>query len=310
MAFGNYATRQGTEVERDESYKKIVDKRDVPDIGKGTLYFRFLSLDENDFSHGMKFWLSTGVVKNGKVVNIPFVSSLPFSDFVGTNQQTGSVYVSWKVGADKCPLAKLAKEGHPVISTQSFNGGEPKPSVNAYHAARIQLIEVQRDAKGNAIKDDKGLPKFTIHAEERILEMTQGWWDQLVRIVEPEETTQVDDGFTSAPAKATKAFPTKDLTKVVWMLSKQKRTVNPNPNPKLNVDYVLDFSDKVVLDNPPAITEAPIDFAKVFKTISDDELKKMMAKHTGTEEGDEHNPESYGEALDNGNPEGSPEDGF
>lgn len=311
MALRNFATKAGDDYEKDESYKKIVDNRNIPDIGKGSLYFRILSFEDADFSHGMEFWLNTGVVKNGKPVSIPFVSSLPFHEFVGRNDKTGAVYVSWKVGEKKCPLAKLAKENHPVIAKTSFGKGEAKPNVGAFHAARIQLIEPLRDAKGNTIKDDKGIPKFTIHAEERILKMRQGWWDQFVQLVEPEEVATQDDGFSESATKKPKAFPTKDLTKVVWMLTKERRTKNPSTDPAMNVDYVFDFSDRVVLENPPATPEPPIDFSKVFKAISTDELNKMKAKHEASPEGDEQDPASYGESLpEEAHSSGAPEDGF
>lgn len=310
MALSQYATRAGSNDERDETYKKIVDKRNVPDIGRGALYFRILGFEDTDFFHGMEYWLNVGHKKDGSPLSIPRVSPNPFSDFVSHNSRTGGVYVSWKSAKEKCPLAKLTAEGHPLIVRQSFKGGEPKPNVSAVHAARIQMIEPERDRVGQVVKDAKGLPKFTVIPEERILKLTQNWWDQLVRLVEGEEVQQVDDGFTDTTAQTKKEFPTKDLTKVIWMLRKEKRTKNPNPDPALNIDYVLDFSAKVALDKVPVRTEAPIDFARVFKPITQEELSELLNKHKAeSSESDHRNPSAYGESLDDTTPSTSDTDG-
>lgn len=303
MSLSQFATRAGAGVEKDETYKKIVDKRNVPEIGRGSLYFRILGFEDADFFHGMEFWLNVGHKKDGTPMTLPRISPNPFSDFVSHNTRTGGVYVSWKSAKDKCPLSKLTAENHPLIVRQSFKGGEPKPNVTAFHAARIQLIEPERDRNGQVVKDAKGLPKFTVIPEERILKMTQSWWDQFVRLVEGEEIQQVDDGFTDTDTSVKKTFPTKDLTKVIWMLRKERRTKNPNPDPVLNVDYVLDYSAKVALDKVPAITEDPIDFSRVFKALTQEELKDFLKKHeTPGGEDDHRDPSKYGESLEDAAP--------
>lgn len=299
MALSQFATRAGSDVEKDETYKKIVDKRNVPDIGRGALYFRILGFEDADFFHGMEFWLNVGHKKDGSPMTLPRISPNPFTDFVSHNSRTGGVYVSWKSAKDKCPLSKLTFEGHPLIVKTSFRGGEPKPNVSAFHAARIQLIEPERDAKGQVVKDKNGFAQFTVLPDERILKMTQNWWDQLVRLVEGEETQQVDDGFADATPNTKKEFPTKDLTKVIFMIRKEKRTKNPNPDPALNVDYVLDFSAKIALDKVPALPEAPIDFGRVFKPLTQEELKDFLKKHNPEGSEDDHrDPSKYGETLD------------
>lgn len=273
MGLRDTASRASTEP-KDETYKKIVDKRNVPEIGKGSLYFRFLSVDEADFHHGMEFWLNLGKHPNNpdKDLLLPRISPNPFADFV--NQKTG--YISRK--APGCPLSDLAEAGHPLIAMgPSYGGKAPKQSISPFHAARIQLVEPIRDKAGKPIKDEKGHARFQVIPEERILKFTQNWWDQFVNLIDPLPVSVEDDGITEV--KEPKKFPVADKTRVIWVMRQEVRTKNPTGNPKLDKDYVMDFSDKVWLTDGD-IVEVPevTPYDKVFKVITPAELLEFKAK--------------------------------
>ena len=78
--------------------------------------------------------------------------------------------------------------------------------------------------------------------------------------------------------KVAKALPTKDLTRVIWMVTKEKRTKNPTGKVKLDVDYVLDFAGSSVIKDADMVpVNDPIDMAKAFTVINDEDLNRWMA---------------------------------
>ncbi len=248
---------------------------DIPEIGKGRLYFRMISDKPEDVGHFMQFWLNLGLnTKTSQPIIIPKVSPNKFSDFVNTSRG-GKKYVGKSAAAHGCPLSKLADAHHPLIALDGMKkdrDGNAALKVNPVHVVPIQFVKVT-----------PGLPaRIEVMPEMLLLSMRPTWWKQFVDIVDPVESTTVayEDGLVSAAAQTTKAtakLPTSDITKVLWYIEKKVRVVNPVPDPKMNVDYVLGFSDVVTLADAqiPAVTN-PVSIAEYFKAPEVDELAKMV----------------------------------
>ena len=142
-----YTSSPSTE-EKDETYKRIVGKKAVPEIGAGSLMFRIISAKPEDFGHYMKFWLAIGLKDNGKHVTIPRVSSFPFSDFLIADGRGGTRVAKTAALAKGCRLSKLAENRHPLIALSEYKDskGAFKVNVDAAHVAHIQIIKRKRDA--------------------------------------------------------------------------------------------------------------------------------------------------------------------
>jgi hypothetical protein len=323
--FRAYTSAPGTE-EKDETYKRIVGKKHVPEIGAGSLMFRLVSATPMDFGHYMKFWLNIGMKDNGKPILLPRVSKNPFSDFIVPDGRGGTRVSKTAAAFKGCRLSQLAEQDHPVIGLSEFKDNKEKfkKSIDIAHVAHIQLIERKRDAQGKAIKNADGTPAFTVKPEEMFLEMPQSWWDQFVNIIDPVATPAAgaDDDLRSTP-KAVKNLPTQDLTRVIWMVTKEKRTKNPTGKAKLDIDYVLDFAGTTVLKDADMVPlKDPIDMAKAFVVINDEDLNRWMAhaeagwpkngttapavgQDRGHDGAEEDSPESYGQRVDPGAPAGA-----
>jgi hypothetical protein len=279
--------------------------------------FRIISAKPEDFGHYMKFWLAIGLKDNGKHVTIPRVSSFPFSDFLIADGRGGTRVAKTAALAKGCRLSKLAENRHPLIALSEYKDskGAFKVNVDAAHVAHIQIIKRKRDAQGRAVKNADGTPAFIVEPEEMFLEMPQSWFDQFVNIIDPiaAPVAGVDDDLRGTP-KVVKALPSKDLTRVIWMMTKEKRTKNPTGNAKTDVDYVLDFAGTSVLkDSDMVPVKDPIDMAKAFVVVNDEDLNRWMAHAeagwpktaggTGTAAGgsagvsDEDSPDAYGERV-------------
>ena len=318
--FRAYTSAPGAEEDKDQTYKRIISKKHVPDIGKGSLMFRLVSADPASFGHYMKFWLNIALKDNGKHVTLPRVSKLPFSDFLVADGR-GGVRVAKTAGAVKdCRLSQLAENDHPLINLSDFQDtkGKPKKNIDAAHVAHIQLVERKRDAQGRAMKNPDGSPAFTILPDDMFLEMPQGWFDQFVNIIDPVAAPAAGaDDDMRGETKVAKALPTKDLTRVIWMVTKEKRTKNPTGKVKLDVDYVLDFAGSSVIKDADMVpVNDPIDMAKAFTVINDEDLNRWMAHAEagwpktagapgqaagGQQHGqgaDEDSPEAYGQRVD------------
>jgi len=299
MSFSQFATTPGNDLPKDESYKKVVDKRNVPDIGKGLLFFRIVSIQESDFKHGVEFWMNIGTRQDGTQITLPRVSPNPFQDFVKINRRTQGVYISRSAADKGCPLSKLADNRHPLIALSKFaDQEEAKPNVAPFHAMRIQLIEPVKDAQGKVIMEN-GVPKIKVLPDERILKLSQNWWDQFVKIVEPGSNKETDGSEAFTQIKEPKVLPTKDLTKIVWWIKKEKKTENLSGIPKLDVRYVLDFSDKTTIKDKeiPALPEPPVDLDAMFKAVTDEELTEWMSRYEGKSGPAHDSPGSYGEDV-------------
>ncbi len=314
--FRAYTSAPGTEErEKDETYKRIISKKRVPDIGKGSLMFRLVSAKPEDFGHYMKFWLNVGRKTNGDFATLPRVSRLPFSDFLVPDGR-GGVRVGKTAGALKgCRLSQLAEQRHPLIALSEYKDskGNFKTNVDASHVAHVQVIERKRDAQGRAMKNQDGSPAFTVLPEEMFLEMPQSWFDQFVNIIDPVAAPAAGaDDDLRGETKVAKALPTKDLTRVIWMMTKEKRTKNPTGNVKTDVDYVLDFAGTTTLkDSDMVPLKDPIDMAKAFIVINDEDLNRWMANAeagwpangttaaaTGAGGAMEDSPEAYGQRVE------------
>ena len=279
-AFRGTTTTAGTEA-KDETYKRIIGKRHVPDIGKGSLMFRFLSMKPEDFGHYMQFWLNIGLKDNGDFITIPRVSPLSLTDFI-VNDGRGGTRIGRTAGAAKgCLLSKLAENNHPVIALSDYKDskGAPRKNIDAIHAAPIQLIERRRDAQGRAMKNADGSPAFVVKGEMMFLGMPQSWWDQFVNLIDPAATPVGADDDLRGNAKAPKPFPTTDLTRVIWMVTKEKRIKNPTGNVKTDVDYVFDFAGSSFLKDADMVTVVdPIDLHKAFVVASDTETNEWVKR--------------------------------
>lgn len=271
-----------------EEYKRILPNKEhpIPDVDGGRFLFRIVNANPTeDFRHGMKFWLNVGKKKDGTTIAKPFVSALPFQDFLGKSSR-GGVFVNRSASDKGCKLSQLADQKHPLIALNKFRPdgeGSFKPNVDPFHACIIQLIELEKDAKGGIIMTD-GRPKFKVLPEEYYFEFRQAWWDQWVNLVTPqseEEAASMDDGLTEDSGKAKrKPLPTADMTKIVWMLWKEKRVKNKTGNPKLDIDYLFDFSDRVVLTDAdiPKSENAIESFEDAYPTITDKVLDELLGK--------------------------------
>ncbi len=180
-----------------------------------------------------------------------------------------------------------------------------KPNVDPCHVTPVQIVEPVKDPATGQVIIENGSPKVKVLPEMYILKYRQGWWDQFLDIVEPQAApaVAVNDGMTDAvaPAAAAKKLPTTDLTKVVWFLEKRVRTVNPTGNPKMDVDYVLSFSEKIVLT--PEMIPVPtgaVDFHSVMQSPSAEELAKMVIAaeiRTGMRPSQAQAPAQFGEQV-------------
>lgn len=276
-AFRDTAVQAGTE-EKDESYKRIVGKKNVPDIGKGSLMFRLVSAKPEDFGHYMKFWLNIGLKDNGDHLSIPRVSPNPFGDFIVSDGRGGKRVGRTSAALKGCRLSQLAENNHPLIALSIYKDskGAFKKNIDPAHVAAIQLIERKRDAQGRALKNTDGSPAFVIKPELQFLEMPQSWWDQFVNIVDPvAPTTAGADDDLRGEVKKAKTLPTTDLTRVIWMMTKEKRTKNPTGDPAKDVDYVLDFAGSTTIKDADmvAVTD-PIEMSKAFVVITDEDLTR------------------------------------
>ena len=287
-------TSQATQ-ESDESYKKIIPNKDhpIPDIGAGRLYFRITRPGADEIKHGMEFWLNAGFRRgSGDAISIPRVSPNPFSDFLVVNSRTNARFVARSAADKGCPLSALADQGHPVVALNRFKTddktGKNKPNVDPFHAMCVQVVRPKRGADGKVVMAE-GKPVFDILPEEMVFKMRQAWWDQWVNLVEPKaEAEAQDDGFTDAAAVKPKTFPTKDLSKVIWFIEKKRRTKNATGNAKMDVDYVLDYSDKVFIQD----ADIPKDYVeiesldKIFQAPTKEELAELVAKAEAHARGD------------------------
>lgn len=314
-----YTSAPSTE-EKDETYKRIISKKNVPEVGAGSLMFRLVSAEPKDFSHFMKFWLNIGQKDNGKFNTIPRVSALPFTDFLVADGRGGTRVAKTGGMAKGCRLSALAEQRHPLIALSEYKDskGAFKINVDASHVARVQVIQRKRDPQGRAVKNADGSPAFVVQPEEMFLEMPQSWFDQLVNIIDPIAAPAggADDDLRGE-TKAPKALPTKDLTRVIWMMTKEKRTKNPTGNVKTDVDYVLDFAGTTTLKDADMVPlKDPIDIAKAFMVVNDEDLNRWISsaeagwpRTTGaqgaraghpSEQGSEaeDDPERYGQRVD------------
>lgn len=299
MSLRDTAPAQSSE-SSDESYKRLIPSNgsgiEVPDLPSGALegprlYFRLSTADEKSIKHGMKFWLKTGVAKtDGTMISVPFVSPNDFADFMISGRR--GMYVGRSAAAKGCPLSKLADQRHPVVALNTLrkdDQGNFRPNVDPFHTAHVQLVKLVRDGQGKVIVEN-GKPRIEVQPEGLGFEFRQNWWEQMVNLLEPlpfDASAVVDDGMTdaapAAPPKDLKAFMTangvKDMTRVIFYIVKKKRTKNPTGDVKKDVDYELSFSDKVwITDAQDVKAVDPLDWAKVYKSPTQDELNVLIAK--------------------------------
>jgi hypothetical protein len=309
--FREFTPTGGTE-EKDETYKRVVGKKHVPDIDKGSLMFRLVSANPADFGHYMKFWLNIGMRDNGKHLTIPRVSRNAFPDFIVSDGRGGTRVARTAAAIKGCRLSQLAENNHPVIALSEYKDskGNFKKNIDSAHVARIQLIERKRDAQQRAMKNADGSPAFVVKPEEMFLEMPQSWWDQFVNIIDPVAGAAAGaDDDLRGETKKVKALPTTDLTRVIWMMTKEKRTKNPTGNAKVDVDYVLDFASSTTIKDADMVAVAgPLEMSKAFVYVDDADLTRWMAaaeagwpKGSGAQQSGapsaEDDPDSYGQRL-------------
>lgn len=272
---------------KNEDYKKIIPSSqsgiEIPEIGQGRLYFRLLNAAPEAFGHYMEFWLNLGVnSQTQRALLIPKVSPNPFTDFIAVGRD-GKKYVGRTAAAAGCPLSRLADARHPLIALNTLKKdreGNFKPNVDPCHVTPVQLVEPVKGPDGVVIIEN-GVPKVKVHPEMYLFKFRQGWWDSFLDIIEPKPqgAATVDDGMTEAPKVVVKTLPTKDLTKVVFFIERKKRVLNATGNPKMDVDYVVSFSEKIVLT--PEMIPAPVgavDFHSVMQAPSDQELAALAIK--------------------------------
>jgi hypothetical protein len=292
---------------KDETYKKIISKKHVPDIDKGALLFRLISSDPKDFHHFMKFWLNVGKKSDGTYISIPRVSANPFKDFIVSDGRGGTRIIRTAAAAKGCVLSKLAENNHPLINLSSYvdSSGKPKKNIDPIHVTKVQIIERVKDEQGRPMKNENGAPMLKILPDEMLLEMPQSWWDQFVNIVDPApQASQVENDLReSLPSKQ---LPTKDLTRIVWMVYKQRRTKNITGDPRKDIDYIVDFSSKVVLsDKQIPKVENPLDISKAYQIPTKEDLDRWIQKaesgwaESGNDDMDDlaDDPESYGQRV-------------
>jgi hypothetical protein len=324
MSFRDGTTATGGNEEKDETYKRIIGKKNVPDLDKGELMFRLVSSKPEDFKHCMKFWLRVGRKQNeDKFFVLPRVSPNPFTDFIVSDGRGGTRLGRTAAAAKGCVLSKLAENNHPLIDLSPFKDsqGRPKRNIEPVHVARVQVIERKRDANGRPMNNPDGTPALNVQGEEMLMEFPQSWWDQFVNVVDPIPQEQAASDLREV--KEPKKLPTADLTRVVWMVYKEKRTKNPTGDPKKDVDYIVDFASKTIL---PANLPTPehVDFDAAYKVITQEEVDEWVkraedgwparsdsaapAESAGGAggHGDEDDPAAYGQRVGDKAPEGAP----
>lgn len=291
---------------------RIRGKQDIPPLRKDPVknidkdgqkfYFRLTSGAESSFYEFIQFWINMGKKFNGDDITFPVAAPLSADAYYWHDKKSGKRGGFPTQGdVPGCGLMALAKQHHPAIAVNRFKptkkDGSPNFNLERLHVIPIQLVQPLKDAAGNLVYDANKVPRVDITPNGMVFEMWQGLWEQFLDILEPipeDPTVNVvpeDDltgggapGSTFVKTKPSKTLPKgTDPTTVVWSIHKavltdeEKKRLN---NPNMKFRYVLDFSNKIVLDpkSIPPVNPALPAYTDLFPPCTPAQIREYVEK--------------------------------
>ena len=279
MSLRDHATAPAADVKPDPVRERTISKQSLPNVGDSVM---FRLVDPNDVFIFVQWWL--GVARKsdtGEVIYVPFrgVKNIEAHENVGRD---GRKWFNRTIPNDL--LSKYYENGHPLVAVNSYGKADAKTgrlpaNVNKVFAWKVQLVELVKDAAGKIVME-AGRPKMKVDPVERLVQLNQSIFDQVVDQLEPRPATDTT-GEAEVFGEVRKALPpvTGDPKLAVWRFSKRVAD-KPTGNAKMDVRYDLLASTKFSLlaSEVPAVTESMGSWDTMFPALTDAKVKEMADK--------------------------------
>lgn len=291
--------------DKDETYKLIIPRKgvvEVPKVNPDTkqsprVFFRVLDI----FSvyHGVRFWVNSGLTSNkpGKgadPIEIPFMSDQPYKDWLGN--QGRFLYRN-----DGCMLSQLAQKGSPIIGMQrqrqrrEQEEESPKPKIEHVSALSVQILRASPSSPRNA--EGKRVAPYIFDVDEKpyLWEFKGTQWARFLNVIDPKEAPKKEvDALgeaqeSSQPKKAgveeyakQKGIPLDQIVFCVYRKLDDKFEGNAEDQ-EFAAPFKYDYVQETKLSNPTLPPKSAwVDISRAYRVITQEELKSISSKFTGT----------------------------
>jgi hypothetical protein len=245
-------------------------------------YFVFPTTPDMDSIYDIfRVWLNVAQKDTGEFIAAPFISPIRIRNRMKPTRRGSFVDYS----PEGCPLSPLLKNNHAVVAINSFgkpkDGEEPKKNIDKLYCIKMLELEaeiaVDPTGKRSVNKGSDGNPIFKTNGIEVVVELRESWFKQMYsKILNPSDSV-VDDEISSTTSKK---LPTSDLTKLIIAFKKLERVEKKTGNEKMDIDYVIDFSDKFLWTGSSNIApenKLP-EFSELYPATTQSEVDDIVAK--------------------------------